>query len=179
MVVLEGWLGENILSKFTEPKTELEEHENATLQYKQKIHELLLKLQSNYEDLKEAVEDDNAMKKDAHASKLENKFHLLRSKADAMMDKLRFITRTENKMDDIIAINDDQYLRDKIDNVKTLSDTAREMSQMLAHNPSMSDLKHGGLKQLKDNINMMIGCVNEITQDDEHLTKIYARLSDL
>mgnify|MGYP006926882174 CR=1 FL=1 len=179
MVVLDGWLGESILSKFTEPKTELEEHENATRQYKQKIHGLRLKLQSNYEDLKAAVEDDNAMKKDAHASKLENKFHLLRSKADAMMDKLRFITRTENKMDDIIAINDDQYLRDKIDNVKTLSDTAREMSQMLAHNPSMSDLKHGGLKQLKDNINMMIGCVNEITQDDEHLTKIYARLSDL
>jgi hypothetical protein len=179
MVVLDGWLGEKILSNFVEPKTELEEHENATLQYKQKIHELLLKLQSNYEDLKGTVEEDNAMKKDVHVSKLENKFHLLRSKADAMMDKLRFITRTQNKMDDIIAINDDQYLRDKIDNVKTLSDTAREMSQMLAHNPSMSDLREGGLEQLKNNINMMIQCVNQITQDDQHLTKIYSRLSDL
>lgn len=179
MVVLDGWFGRKILSKFFDPKTELAEHENATLQYKQKIHELLLKLQGDFQDLKQSVDDDNAMQKDAQVSKLENKFHLLKGKADAMMDKLRLITRTQNKMDDIIAINDDTYLHDKIDNVKTLSDTSREMSQMLAHNPSMNDLKSSGLDQLKNNINMMIQCVNEITQDDKHLRKIYSRLSEL
>jgi hypothetical protein len=179
MVVLDGWIGKNILSKFYEPKVSIEEHENATLQLKQKVHELLLKIQSNYEDLKEATREHNAIEKDARVSQLENKFILLKGKADAIMDKLRLITRKQNRMDDIVAINDDRYLHDKIDRVKTLSEASREMSQILAHNPSIKDLKRSILDKLKRKINTMIECVNKITEDDKHLKSIYERLSKL
>jgi len=179
MVVLDGWIGKNILSKFYEPKISLEEHENDTLQLKQKVHELLLKIQSNYQELKDATRENNAIEKDAKVSQLENKFILLKGKADAMMDKLRLITRKQNRMDDIVAINDDRYLHDKIDRVQTLSEIAREMSEILAHNPSVQDLRRSILDRLKSKINTMIQCVNHITEDDNHLTTIYERLSDL
>lgn len=179
MVVLDGWFGENIVSKFYDPKTAIEEHENETLQLKQKIHELLLKIQSDFEALKRAVDQDRGLDKDAKVSQLENKFILLKGKADAMMDKLRLIMRKQNNMDDIVAINDDRYLNDKIDKVNTLSEIAREMSQVLAHNPSMQDLRSSILDRVKSKINTMIECVNAITTDDQYLTKIYSRLSDL
>lgn len=179
MVVLDGWFGRNILSKFYNPRTTLEDHENDTLQLKQKIHELLLKIQSNYEELRKAVQDGNAIEKDAKISKLENKFILLKGKADSIMDKLRLITRKENNMDDILAINDQKYLRDKIDQVKTLSEISREMSQALAHNPSLNDLEESLLDRLKEKINTMIQCVNDIGRDDKQLKQIYKRLRKL
>jgi predicted glutamine amidotransferase len=177
----QSWVS-SILSKLVgEPihKTQLQVYQENTLALKEKVYTILVKIEGDLKELRAAVETNNVVEKNAKTSELENKFILLKGKSDSIMDKLRLITRTEGDLDDIVAINDEQPLNDKINQVKTMSEVSREMQQLLAHNPSIKEYKQEALDRLYKKVNTLIGCVNKITADDERLMSTYKRLQKL
>lgn len=173
---LREWLTQKVLSNFYTPITALEHHQHKGLELRKAIYDLLLRIEKDLQNLKEAVQDRNVIEKNARVSELENKFILLQGKADSVMDTLRLITRIENKLDDVVSINDTEQLTDKIDRVEAIRKISRYLQSALSQNPSIDELNKQTLNELYQQTNKLIVHVNAITADDEYLLKKYQRL---
>ena len=170
---------DKLCSKFYTPVTTLEHYQHEGLKLRKAIYDLLLKVEDDLKSLKEAIINKNVIEKNARVSELENKFILLQGKADSIMDTLRLITRCENSLDEVIAINDTEQLTDKIDRVESIRKISHYLQGVLAQNPSIEELNREVLNELYEKVNQLIAHVNAITTDDEYLTKRYERLRGL
>jgi len=173
------WFTDKVLSNFYTPVTALEHYQHEGLELRKAIYDLLIRIEKDLQTLKKSVQERNVIEKNARVSELENKFILLQGKADSVMDTLRLITRLENKLDDVISINDTEQLTDKIDRVEAIRKIARYLQSVLAQNPSIDELNKQTLNELYQQVNQLIVHVNAITADDEYLLKRYKRLRNM
>ncbi len=160
-------------------KSKLLELEERDIAYANEISDLLGKTESYIKNVETSLfrEDANAVK--ASLAELENKLLLIRSKADAIREDMKSIINKEVQNKEYIALNDDSYLEDKLNNLNKIISLIDSLTDLLVQRPSIEDLKHESMNLIKNWVNQLADSLNEVIKDDKYLDYVYNRLNEL
>ncbi len=148
-------------------------------QLTKKIFDLIVDIEAVLSDLKKAVEIDNDTAKYAKLAELENVLLRLSSKVEAIREDANLIMSIKTQNSDFIALNDDEYLRDKLENLDRISKSLDELIDLVSHRPSFEELKRYVIDYVSSRISLVIDALNNIIKDDKQLIFVYSRISDL
>ncbi len=143
------------------------------------MFDLILEVENVLNDLKDAVESDKTSAKHAKVAELENVLLRLSSKVEAVREDVNTIMSIKTQNSDFIALNDEEYLRDKLENIDRISKALDELVDLVSHRPSSEELKRYVVDYLSSRISMVVDALNKIVKDDKQLNFVYSRLADL
>ncbi len=143
------------------------------------IFSLMLRVEDNLKELKDAVRDKNVIIKDAKLAELENSFLLLKSKVDSLLSDVKMIMDIEVQNKDYISIHDDAYLEDKYNRLNQMGDVLDELVDLMREKPASDALKGDLLAYIFGRVNILVDAVNNIINDDRYLEGLYSKIEYL
>ena len=143
------------------------------------LEKLLEKLKYDVASLQAILGGDNVTEKFAKMAELETSFRLMKIKIDAISKDLSDIRNIEMQNRDFIYLNDDDSLRDKIENINNISELLDRLLELVRERPSSQDLKSEYLIYIKTNVSAIEESLNSIISDDKQLETVYSRLNEL
>lgn len=165
----------DIQSIFRKQKPAIYLSEEDAIKLNKDIFELLLGCENDLAELKKTLSTNQTSMKEAAIADLENKFLNMRTKIDAIRNDMKNIIDLETQNRDFVILNDDIYIKDKMNRLDTLSNVLDELLELTHERPAASELK-GLVDFIYEKINILIDAVNNIISDDKHLDGIYSKL---
>ena len=123
--------------------------------------------------------DGDMTAKDSAVAELNNKFMLLRSKIEMIRVHIKEIISMEVQNKDFVLLNDEDYLRDKSDNLNNISYYLEQLIDLLSSKPTSDELKSEFVEYINNKISYVVEGLNNVINDDKHLESIYARINEL
>ncbi|MFA6073704.1 MAG: hypothetical protein WC758_06315 [Candidatus Woesearchaeota archaeon] len=168
----------SLFAIFTRHKPVMLKFEEQTIQLNKEIFDLLLKCETDLDELKKHIASNNSSMKDAKIAELENKFLNMHSKVDGIIIDMNRIIALETQNRDFITINDDTHIYDKMKRLTLISSTLDELLELTHEKPAASELE-GMIPFIYGRITLLIDAVNNIINDDKNLEGTYSKLQYL
>jgi hypothetical protein len=163
---------------FRKQKPVMMQSEEDAIKLNKDIFNLILYCEHDLAELKKFLSSEQTAMGAAMLADLENKFLSIRTKIDAIKNDMKSIVDLEIQNKDYILFNDDEYIKDKLARLDTLSATLDELLELTSEKPVANELK-GMVDFIYGKINILIDAVNNIISDDKHLDGTYSKLQYL
>ncbi len=164
-----------IQALFKRQKPAIVSSEEDSIKLNKEIFNLLLGCENDIAELKKFISSDQAALKEAKLADLENKFLSIRTKIDAIKNDMKSIIDLETQNKDFILLNDDNYIKDKMERLDFLSEVLDELLELTNEKPAAEELK-GMVDYIYGKINLLVDSVNNIINDDKQLENTYSKL---
>ncbi len=143
------------------------------------LEKLTNKLKSDINVLQQVLVSDNMTEKFAKLAEMESSFRIMKIKIDAIAKDLSDIRNIEMQNRDFIYLNDDDSLRDKIENINNISNILDRLLELVREKPSSQELRSEYLAYIRANVNAIEESLNSVISDDKQLESVYSKINEL
>ena len=161
--------------KKKEPKIIQIEHSD--IKVNKQIFELISRIENELSQLAAVLKNDDVSEVSARLAELENTFIRVKSKVDSLIVDVETIMGIEAQNKEFVMLNDADYIADKNERLKLMSDTLDELIELVGHHPGLSELKGDLLSYMYSRINIIIDSINGVANDDSHMDFVYSHIS--
>lgn len=143
------------------------------------ITSLIIDLEKNIDSLNKTIEENRFTDKDKTCEEIYNLFIKLNEKTDELLLDVNKISNIELQEKEFIKINDDKFLKDKLDQLSAIKENINLLIGEMENRPSAEELKSELLATLTEKVCGVVAALTKLREDDEKLQALYEKITQI